>query len=44
MESCPKADIPNFKQLLNEENFYLTTEVNPRFYLNLMIYYGQVYV
>ncbi|KAI3514845.1 hypothetical protein L1887_13591 [Cichorium endivia] len=26
MESCPKADIPNFKEILNEENFYLTTE------------------
>ena len=27
MESCPKKDIPNFKELLKEENFYLTTEV-----------------
>ncbi|KAM3378751.1 putative esterase YitV [Capsicum galapagoense] len=26
MESCPKKDIPNFKELLQEENFYLTTE------------------
>lgn len=26
MESCPKADILNFKELLKEENFYLTTE------------------
>lgn len=26
MESCPKANIPNFKELLKEENFYLTTE------------------
>ena len=28
MESCPKADIPNLKQLLCEENLYLTTEVS----------------
>ncbi|KAF3640225.1 hypothetical protein FXO37_23620 [Capsicum annuum] len=27
MASCPKEDIPNFKELLQEENFYLTTEV-----------------
>lgn len=27
MESCPKKEIPNFKELLQEENFYLTTEV-----------------
>ncbi|KAI3781544.1 hypothetical protein L2E82_11561 [Cichorium intybus] len=26
MEPCPKPDIPNLKELLNEENFYLTTE------------------
>ncbi|CAL5435544.1 unnamed protein product [Camellia sinensis] len=26
MESCPKADIPNLKDLLKEENFYLMTE------------------
>ncbi|KAF3640221.1 putative peroxisomal fatty acid beta-oxidation multifunctional protein AIM1-like isoform X1 [Capsicum annuum] len=26
MESCPKKDIPNFKELLQEENFCLTTE------------------
>ncbi|KAL3330571.1 hypothetical protein AABB24_034413 [Solanum stoloniferum] len=26
MASCPKEDIPNFKELLQEENFYLTTE------------------
>ncbi|XP_073123549.1 uncharacterized protein [Henckelia pumila] len=26
MESCPKKDIPNFKKLLEEENFYLITE------------------
>ncbi|XP_042031635.1 putative esterase YitV [Salvia splendens] len=26
MESCPKKEIPNFKELLQEENFYLTTE------------------
>lgn len=26
MESCPKLDIPNFKELLEEENFYITTE------------------
>lgn len=26
MESCPKADIPNLKELLYEENLYLTTE------------------
>ncbi|KAL7590253.1 hypothetical protein Lser_V15G39463 [Lactuca serriola] len=26
MESCPKAHIHNFKELLNEENLYLTTE------------------
>lgn len=27
MEACPKKEIPNFKELLKEENFYLTTEV-----------------
>ncbi|GMP94839.1 hypothetical protein CsSME_00044127 [Camellia sinensis var. sinensis] len=27
MESCPKADIPNLKDLLKEENVYLITEV-----------------
>lgn len=27
MESCPRVDIPNFKELLIEENLYLTTEV-----------------
>ncbi|KAL6533924.1 hypothetical protein OROHE_013757 [Orobanche hederae] len=26
MESCPKKEITNFKELLQEENFYLTTE------------------
>ncbi|CAA0838524.1 alpha/beta-Hydrolases superfamily protein [Striga hermonthica] len=26
MDSCPKKEIPNFKELLQEENFYLTTE------------------
>ncbi|EPS62526.1 hypothetical protein M569_12263, partial [Genlisea aurea] len=26
MESCPKKEIPNFKDLLQEENFYLFTE------------------
>ncbi|KAI3677580.1 hypothetical protein L6452_36846 [Arctium lappa] len=26
MESCPKADIPNLKELLYEENLYLTIE------------------
>ncbi|KAL3498436.1 hypothetical protein ACH5RR_041168 [Cinchona calisaya] len=26
MQSCPIKDIPNFKELLKEENFYLTTE------------------
>ncbi|KAL8107122.1 hypothetical protein AgCh_023784 [Apium graveolens] len=26
MESCPKANIPNFKEVLKEENLYLTTE------------------
>ncbi|KAL0323835.1 UNVERIFIED_CONTAM: hypothetical protein Scaly_2350600 [Sesamum calycinum] len=26
MESCPKKEIPNFKERLQEENFYLTTE------------------
>ncbi|KAL6985412.1 hypothetical protein U1Q18_018787 [Sarracenia purpurea var. burkii] len=26
MESCPKANIPNLKDLLKEENFYLITE------------------
>ncbi|KAL6556617.1 hypothetical protein OROGR_005905 [Orobanche gracilis] len=26
MQSCPKKEIPNFKELLQEENFYLTTE------------------
>ncbi|XP_057477422.1 uncharacterized protein LOC130765096 [Actinidia eriantha] len=26
MQSCPKADIPNLKDLLKEENFYLITE------------------
>ncbi|XP_051151246.1 uncharacterized protein LOC127265481 [Andrographis paniculata] len=26
MESCPRKEIPNFKELLQEENFYLTTE------------------
>ena len=28
MESCPKADIENLKDLLVEENLYLHTEVN----------------
>ncbi|MCE0480675.1 hypothetical protein HAX54_037711 [Datura stramonium] len=26
MASCPKEDIPNMKELLQEQNFYLTTE------------------
>ncbi|KAL2543562.1 Uncharacterized protein Fot_12795 [Forsythia ovata] len=26
MESCPKKEIPNFKELLQEENLYLITE------------------
>ncbi|CAI9093506.1 OLC1v1029015C1 [Oldenlandia corymbosa var. corymbosa] len=26
MESCPRKEIPDFKELLQEENFYLTTE------------------
>ncbi|KAH6783790.1 alpha/beta-Hydrolases superfamily protein [Perilla frutescens var. hirtella] len=26
MDSCPKKEIPNFRDLLQEENFYLTTE------------------
>lgn len=27
MESCPKANITGFKDLLKEENLYLITEV-----------------
>ena len=27
MESCPKANIGNLKELLKEENLYLHTEV-----------------
>jgi hypothetical protein len=27
MKSCPKKDIENFKDLLKEENLYLTIEV-----------------
>lgn len=52
MESCPKVDIPNFKELLEEENFYITTEVtkfsifilyySQKFYAGRMIYCGQV--
>lgn len=26
MESCPRKEIPNFRELVQEENFYLTTE------------------
>ncbi|KAL8237270.1 hypothetical protein R6Q59_018351 [Mikania micrantha] len=37
MESCPKADIPNFKQLLNEENLYLTTEEGEQGHLPVLI-------
>lgn len=28
MESCPKANVENFKKLLKEENIYLYTEVS----------------
>ncbi|KAD3067612.1 hypothetical protein E3N88_35492 [Mikania micrantha] len=37
MESCPKADIPNFKQLLNEENLCLTTEEGEQGHLPVLI-------
>ncbi|XP_076936625.1 uncharacterized protein LOC143603822 [Bidens hawaiensis] len=37
MESCPKADIPNFQQLLNEENLYLTTEEGDQGLLPVLI-------
>lgn len=28
LESCPTANISNFRELLKEENFYLITEVS----------------
>nr|XP_043619253.1 putative esterase YitV isoform X5 [Erigeron canadensis] len=37
MESCPKLDIPNFKELLKEENLYLTTEEGEQGRLPLLI-------
>ncbi|XP_027182564.1 uncharacterized protein LOC113780966 isoform X2 [Coffea eugenioides] len=37
MESCPKKDIPNFKELLKEENFYLTTEAGEQGRLPVLI-------
>ncbi|KAF5759552.1 putative alpha/beta hydrolase-1 [Helianthus annuus] len=37
MEACPKADIPNFEQLLNEENLYLTTEEGEQGHLPVLI-------
>ncbi|KAI7752715.1 hypothetical protein M8C21_010690 [Ambrosia artemisiifolia] len=37
MKSCPKADIPNFEELLNEENLYLTTEEGDQGHLPVLI-------
>ncbi|VFQ97683.1 unnamed protein product [Cuscuta campestris] len=37
MASCPKADVPNFEQLLQEENFYLTTEEGDQGQLPVLI-------
>ncbi|KAG8375570.1 hypothetical protein BUALT_Bualt10G0114300 [Buddleja alternifolia] len=37
MESCPKKDIPNFKELLQEENFYLTTEAGDQGLLPVLL-------
>ncbi|KAL7122073.1 hypothetical protein ACP275_01G022900 [Erythranthe tilingii] len=37
MESCPKKEIPNFKELLQEENFYLTTEAGEQGRLPVLI-------
>ncbi|CAK9150131.1 unnamed protein product [Ilex paraguariensis] len=37
MESCPKADIPNFKKLLVQENLYLTTEAGEQGRLPVLI-------
>ena len=43
MESCPKADIKNLKDLLVAENLYLHTEVNVD--LNtLVMYLGVVFL
>ncbi|XP_059642610.1 uncharacterized protein LOC132284517 [Cornus florida] len=37
MESCPKANIPNFKDLVKEENLYLTTEAGDQGRLPVLI-------
>ncbi|KAK9273991.1 hypothetical protein L1049_018805 [Liquidambar formosana] len=37
MESCPKANIKNFKDLLREENLYLTTEAGEQGRLPVLI-------
>ncbi|CAL5394849.1 unnamed protein product [Camellia sinensis] len=37
MESCPKADIPNLKDLLKEENVYLITEAGEQGRLPVLI-------
>ncbi|XP_073051813.1 uncharacterized protein [Primulina eburnea] len=37
MESCPKKDIPNFKELLEEENFHLITEAGDQGRLPVLI-------
>lgn len=37
MEACPKKEIPSFKQLLKEENFYLTTEAGEQGRLPVLI-------
>ncbi|KAL8522037.1 hypothetical protein ACS0TY_012258 [Phlomoides rotata] len=37
MESCPKKESPNFKELLQEENLYLTTEAGEQGRLPVLI-------
>ncbi|KAK9148728.1 hypothetical protein Scep_007485 [Stephania cephalantha] len=37
MESCPKEEIENFKELLKEENLYLTTEAGEQGRLPMLI-------
>ena len=44
MESCPKKEIPNFKELLQEENFYLTTEVEYYDFCDFCVVFVSVYV
>lgn len=41
MESCPKANVPNFKELLKEENFYLKTEVS-KYFLTWTFHFSNV--